>query len=105
MSYNQWIRINELYKQMESFFRISNSFSNYWPKTEKYSNQLDIESLIKVQYIVYQYIQFNKLYKLMEKFSKILESFFELVTICVELHAFQFNLFRKYSKEYLPFLL
>ena len=25
---------------MESFFQISNSFSNKWPKTEKYSNDV-----------------------------------------------------------------
>ena len=28
----QWIRLNELYKLMEGFFQISNSFSNFWPK-------------------------------------------------------------------------
>ena len=32
----QWIRIDKLYKLIESFIQISNSFSNYWPKTEKY---------------------------------------------------------------------
>ena len=38
---NLWIRLDELCKQMESIFlEISNSFSNnYWPKTEKYSNE------------------------------------------------------------------
>ena len=36
---NQWIRFDKLYKLMVSFFfQISNSFPNYWPKTEKYSN-------------------------------------------------------------------
>ena len=39
----QWIRLNELYKQMESFFQISISFQNYWPKTEKYSNLVNID--------------------------------------------------------------
>ena len=41
------------------FFQISNSFSNYWPKTEKYSNEqrgVNIELLIKVKCIIYQWI-------------------------------------------------
>ena len=38
-----WIRLNEFYKQMESFFQISILFSNYWPKTEKYSNRVNID--------------------------------------------------------------
>ena len=29
----QWIRLDKLYKLMESFFQILNQFSNYWPKT------------------------------------------------------------------------
>ena len=33
----QWIRLNELYKLLESFFQILNSFSSYWPKFKKYS--------------------------------------------------------------------
>ena len=32
----QWIRIDKLYKLIESFIQISNSFSNYWAKTAKY---------------------------------------------------------------------
>ena len=37
----QWICLNELFKIMETFFSIS--FSNYWPKTEKYSNCIEID--------------------------------------------------------------
>ena len=35
----QWIRLNELYKLMGSLFQISYSFSNFWPKTEHFSNE------------------------------------------------------------------
>ena len=37
---HQWIRLNELYKIIESFFlQILNSFFNFWPKTEKNSRE------------------------------------------------------------------
>ena len=37
---HQWIRLNELYKLLESFcFQISNSFSNIWPKTLIFSKE------------------------------------------------------------------
>ena len=39
----QWIRFNELYNLMERFFQVSILFSNYWPKTKKYSNRVNID--------------------------------------------------------------
>ena len=39
----QWICLYELYKLMESFFHISISFSDYWPKVKKYSNMVNID--------------------------------------------------------------
>ena len=39
----QWIRLNNLYKLLESFFHISISFLNYWLETEKYSNRVNID--------------------------------------------------------------
>ena len=33
----QWILLGKLYKLMESFFQILNSFFNYWLHVEKYS--------------------------------------------------------------------
>ena len=32
---HNWIRFDEFYKIMKSFFNFSKTFSNYWPK-EKY---------------------------------------------------------------------
>ena len=43
MCYFIWIRLDKLYKLMEGFFQISISFSNYWPKTEKYSNRVNAD--------------------------------------------------------------
>ena len=34
----QWIRLNELYKLMKSFFFFCNYFSIFWPKTEYFQN-------------------------------------------------------------------
>ena len=54
---------------MESFLQISNSFSNYWPKTENIqTNRESWNILIKVQCVIYQWIWLVELYKLMESF-------------------------------------
>ena len=71
----QWIRLNELYKLMKSFFQIS--FENLGQKQKKFKPLI----LIEVKCIVYQWIRLDKLYKLMESFFQISELFFELVTI------------------------
>ena len=59
---HQWISLNELYKQMESFF-------------------FEARILIKLQCVRYQWICLDEVYELMERFLQILESFFELTTI------------------------
>ena len=74
----QCIRLEKLYKLIESFFKISISFSNYWPIIKKYSNRVNIDRSAMYHY---QWISLDKLYKLMENFFQILESFLELVTI------------------------
>ena len=89
MLYNihQWIRLNELYKLIESFFPILNSFSNCWPRTQKIfilinglkpkiiQTNSEVKILLKFNCAIYQWIRVDKLYKLMESFLKISELF------------------------------
>ena len=67
---------------MESLFQILISFSNYWPKTEKYSNELQG---VNINQSAIYYISINlsrQALQISEKlFFQISESFFELVTI------------------------
>ena len=64
---HQWIHLNELYKLTESFFQISNSFSNFRPKTIFLKKNTDAWIIIKLQCVIYQWICLNELYKLMKK--------------------------------------
>ena len=68
----QWIRLNELYKLMESFFQISISFPSYWPKNIQIA-----WIFIEVQCVRYKWIWLDKLYRLMDFFFFFIsESFF-----------------------------
>ena len=68
----QWIRLNELYKLMESFFRIRFPYL-FWPKAENFSNEFVTNSntlfLSHMFDVVHQWIRLNELYKLMFFFS------------------------------------
>ena len=70
----QWIRLNELYKLMESFFKFRFQIIGW-----KQKNIQTAWILMEVQWIIYQWIWLDKLYELMESFFQISESFFKLV--------------------------
>ena len=57
------IRLNELYKLMESFFQILNSFQNFGQKSKNIQTIREAWILIKVQCIIYQWIWLDKLYE------------------------------------------
>ena len=72
---------------MESFYQILNSFSKFWPKTEKYSKELRGVNIDQIE-MCYKWIRLNELYKLMESCFQISESFFDSVTIIKIIVAF-----------------
>ena len=87
----QCIRLNGLYKPMDSFFPISNSFSNYWPKPENIQMNSDAWILITLQCVIYQWIWLDKLYKLMECFFFLIFHLLKpianaVILICFEMH-------------------
>ena len=67
---HQWIRLNELYKLMKSFFFPSFELVFEFVAKNQKNFKMDSEVwiLIKVQCVIYQCIWLNKLYKLMERF-------------------------------------
>ena len=68
----QWICLDKLYKLMESFFfQISNSFSNYWLKTEKYSREY---RGVNIDQIPICYISIDSSQQALQKFF--IKSFF-----------------------------
>ena len=73
---NQWIRHNDLYKQMENF--LSNSQFRFQIIVRKPKNIQTAWILIKVLCAIYQWIWLDKLYKLSESLLPISEQFFEL---------------------------
>ena len=76
---HQWIRLNELYKLMESFFsNFKCIFELFAENLKNIQTNSEGSILIKVQCVVYQWICLYKLYKLMWSFFQISESFFEL---------------------------
>ena len=40
---HQWIRLNELHQLMKSFFKILNSFLNFWPKPTIFQKNSEID--------------------------------------------------------------
>ena len=66
----QWICLNELYKLMKSFFKISN-FWNFCQKLKNSKKNSKEWILIKLQCVIYQWICLNNLYKLMKSFFQI----------------------------------
>ena len=64
---------------MESYFQISISFLNYCPKTEKYTNRVNIDQ--SAMYCLSMDLTIYKLYKQMEFFFQITESFSDQATI------------------------
>ena len=99
---HQWIRLNELYKLMETFF--SNFVFEFLAKkqTKKIQKNSEAWILINLQCVIYQWTRLNKLYKLMESFFANFEiifrigyNFFQIVVaswggggICAQQHAF-----------------
>ena len=73
----QWIRVNELYKLMESFFQIRFRIIGQKPKNIKTNSEAWIS--IKVQCVIYQWIRHDKFYKQMEYFFSNFEFVFELL--------------------------
>ena len=72
---------------MESFFKISNSFSNYWPKTGKYSNCVNIDQIAMC------YISMDSSRQALQPSVKLFsnfESFLELVTKFQNNSGFEF---------------
>ena len=62
---HQWIRLNELYKLIESCLQTYGKlFSNF----EFISTKNKVRILIKFYCVKYQWIRLDKLYKLMESF-------------------------------------
>ena len=68
---HQWIRLNELYKLMENFFKFQISFGINGRKPKNIQTNSEAWILIKVQCVIYQWIRFDKFYKLMESFFQI----------------------------------
>ena len=77
----QWICLDKLYKQMQSFFQNSNLFLNWCQTTENIQMNREAWILIKVQCVIYQWILLDKLYKRMGRYFQIsnLFLFFELL--------------------------
>ena len=69
---HQWIRLNELYKLMESFFKFKICFRINGQKPKNIQTDSDAWIFIKEQCVIYQWIHFDKLYKLIVSFFQIL---------------------------------
>ena len=70
-----------------NLFWNSNSFLNYWPKINKYSNKLrgvNIDQSAMCIIVICQWIHFNKLYKMMESFFFKYKIIFELASYMPE---------------------
>ena len=66
---HQWICLNELYKETESFFfKFQIRFRNFGQKPKNIETSKEVWILIKVQCVIYQWIRLDKLYKLTEAF-------------------------------------
>ena len=57
----------------------SNFVFEFWPKTEKCSNEQRGGNIDQLQCVIYQWIRLNELYKLMESFFSNFNFVFELL--------------------------
>ena len=69
----QRIRLNELYKIMESFFQILNSFLNFWLKTENF--QKNSYRGVKIDQIAMSYISMDLTLQALQTYVKLFFKF------------------------------